>query len=94
MAEKWGWERTRPPETTATVSYTHLDVYKRQAVLETDSVEPDTLRSALDEATEIELFTGPSQGYDPATHNLKGLEFVMKEFTSEGVENLGTYVAE
>lgn len=64
------------------------------AVLETDSVDPDVLRSALDEATEIELFTGLSQGYDPATHNLKGLGFVMKEFTGEGVENLGTYAAE
>ena len=75
------------------ISFNALKILE-YAVLETDSVEPDTLRSALDEATEIELFTGPSQGYDPATHNLKGLEFVMKEFTSEGVENLGTYVAE
>ena len=63
------------------------------AVLKTDSVEPDTLRQALDEATEIELFTGSSQGYDSATHNLKGLEFVIKTFTDKGVENLGSYTA-
>ena len=52
-----------------------------------------SLRQALDEATEIELFTGSSQGYDSATHNLKGLEFVIKTFTDKGVENLGSYTA-
>ena len=64
------------------VSYTHLDVYKRQ---------PDEMRKALDETAGFDMITRPNKGYDPATHNLLGLEFTIKAVKDGEFETLGKY---
>lgn len=61
------------------------------AVKTAGSTDPEAMRKALEEATDLDLITTEVQGWDPATHNLKGIEFqVIKCVNGEWV-NEGTY---
>lgn len=64
------------------------------AVLESGSSAPDDMKAALEKAEKIEMFTGPAQGYDKDTHNLKGLNFVIKQFKDGEAVSLGEYAAQ
>lgn len=47
------------------------------------------MRKALDESDGFEMITGPNKGYDPATHNLLGLEFTIKTVKDGKFEKIG-----
>lgn len=63
------------------------------AVLTSGSTNPDEMRKALDESDGFEMITGPNKGYDPATHNLLGLEFTIKTVKDGKFEKIGKYAA-
>lgn len=61
------------------------------AILTSGSTNPDEMRKALEETTGFEMITGPNQGYDLETHNLRGLEFTMKTVKNGKFETLGKH---
>lgn len=64
------------------------------AVLTSGSTNPDDMRKALDESEGFEMITGSNKGYDPETHNLRGLEFSIKIVKDGKFELLGQYAAQ
>ena len=61
------------------------------AILTSGSTNPDEMRKALDETEGFDMITSPNKGYDPATHNLLGLEFTIKAVKNGEFETLGKY---
>ncbi len=63
------------------------------AVTTAGSTDVEAMKKALDEMTDLELVTTHIDGYDPETHNLKGIGFTIKKFENGAYVSQGTYSA-
>lgn len=64
------------------------------AVNTAGSTDADAMKKALDEATYIDLITTSCKGFDPATHNINGIEFTIKTCENGAFKTVGKYSAE
>jgi len=61
------------------------------AVTTAGSTDADAMRKALDECTDLDLITTHIDGFDPDTHNLKGIQFLVKEYQDGTFVSCGNY---
>ena len=61
------------------------------AVTTAGSTDVEAMKKALDECTSLDLITTHIDGFDPDTHNLKGIQFLVKEYKDGAFADCGKY---